>query len=366
MPVRRHSLADCSDQERRALLEEAVQTLAQGRLCVLPTETVYGFAMRTDRPDAVARVRESKGRAEDHGFTWHLADAADAVKHAKVDDPRLQRLFDRYWPGPLTVIAPQVADPAQTVGLRVPAHAFTREVISRVGQALWLTSVNKTGSAPLVDPGQIEQSFGEHLELLVDDGTSPVGMASTIVRCTGPELEILREGILSRNDILTAAATNILFLCTGNTCRSPLAEVLAQRSMAERLGIEPQALLAHGLHFHSSGIAAANGAPASEGSLMCAAELGLDLSAHYSRPLTPRLLAQADHIYCLSNSHLLALLDLTPEVAEKTSLLSVNDHDIADPYGQDLEVYREAREEIAAAVEARVEEWARLAPQTGP
>ncbi|MEC7583020.1 MAG: Sua5/YciO/YrdC/YwlC family protein, partial [Planctomycetota bacterium] len=354
----------CNDQQREALLEEAVGVLARGEACVLPTETVYGFAMRTDVPAAVTRVRELKGRAEDHGFTWHLAKAADAARYANVDDPRLQRLFARYCPGPLTIIAPSADDPAKTVGLRVPAHDFTRQVIDRVGQALWLTSVNKSGDAPLIDPSQIQDRFGDELALLIDDGPSPVGMASTIVRCTGPELEILREGILSRADILSAAATNILFLCTGNTCRSPLAEVLAQHRLADRLGIDPQTLLARGLLFQSSGIAAANGAPASEGSLMCAAELGLDLSRHQSRPLTARLLAQADHIYCLSNSHRLALLDLTPEVAEKTELLSTDGHDIADPYGQSLEVYREAREQIAAAIDARIDEWAKLVPET--
>jgi len=344
------------------LLEQLVVALRAGQLCVLPTETVYGLAVQPDNAAAIARARVLKGRDEQHEFTWHLSCAADASDLARVDDVRVQRLFERYWPGPLTLVLPTVTDQAKTIGLRVPAHDFTRAVIAASGKALLLTSVNKTGAAPLCDAALIERQLEGQIDLLVDDGVSPVGMASTVARCIGPELEILRQGILSSGDVLSAAAANILFVCTGNTCRSPLAEAFARQRMADRLAVASDAVLARGLNFCSSGTATLPGVPASEGSLTGAAELGIDLSAHRSSALTPQLLDQADRIYCLSHSHRLAVLELAPEAADKTMLLHHSGDDISDPFGHDLQTYRAARDEIIRAIDARLGEWSTLLP----
>lgn len=353
MPLQRTPLADA---DRNALLRDIVAALKLGELCVLPTETVYGLAALPTHESAGPRARRWRGLDEDHPLTLHLADTED------VDalDVRLhqgaERLVERYWPGPLTIIVGRGAG-EETLGLRVPSHPFTRELIRAVGEPLWLTSVARTGAAPLTEPDAIEAACGEEVSLLVDDGASPLGAASTVVRADGAELEVLREGILSREEVLNTAADVVLFVCTGNTCRSPLAEHFARRLTAQAMGVNEDRVLARGLRFASAGTAAAYGMGASDGSAEAGAEAGLGLSAHASQPLDLDLCERAVKIYCLSDSHRRALTAQVPGAGDRVELLRPDGEDIADPYGGDLAVYREARDEIAAAVQARAGDW---------
>lgn len=329
--------------------------LRAGELCVLPTETVYGLAVLPSNAGAVARARALKGRAAEQPFTWHIAARADLDGLVAAVPRRTARLVDRYWPGPLTVVLP--AANGQTAGVRLVAHDFTREVIAACGEPLWLSSVNAAGEPPLVDADAIATRFGDAVRLVVDDGPSPLGMASTIVRETGPRLEVLREGILTADEVFRTAADLYVFVCSGNTCRSPLAEALARDLTARTLGIERTQVLAHGLDFRSAGTSALPDLPASEGSIEVAAELELDLRSHGSQPAEPELLRRARGIYCLGQSHLLTILAELPEVGDRLAMLRPDGLDIGDPYGADLRTYRRVRDEIRAAVGARVAGW---------
>ncbi|MBL9076059.1 MAG: Sua5/YciO/YrdC/YwlC family protein [Planctomycetes bacterium] len=352
MPAARIRLRDA---DPTALATDAATRLRRGELLVLPTETVYGLAVLPSHSDAVARARAWKGRAEQQPFTWHVAEARDLQRLAGTLPAGIVRLVDRYWPGPLTVIVP--ARDGGTCGVRLPAHDFTRAVIRAAGEPLWLSSVNRTGAPPLTDPEPIAAAVGDAVTLVVDDGPSPIGTASTIVRATGPRLEVLREGILTTADVLQTAARLVLFVCTGNTCRSPLAEALARDLTARTLGVAPADVLAHGYWFASAGVGAGPGMPASEGSLAAGAEIGLDLSAHESRSLTPELVQRAEQIFCLGRGHQRAILAEMPEAADKVKLLRVDGLDVQDPFGSDLRAYRRVRDEIRAAVGARLPGW---------
>jgi protein-tyrosine phosphatase len=120
--------------------------------------------------------------------------------------------------------------------------------------------------------------------------------------------------------------------------------------------------VARGLWFASAGTGSLDGYPASEGSVLVGAEVGVDLRSHRSRTLTDEMVARAVQLLCLSRSHLDAVVDAAPEAAAKTVMLRPDGRDIADPFGMEPDAYRRARDEIAAAVAARVDEWLRLLP----
>ena len=358
MPARRIELSRSRSQE---VIANTAESLRRGQLVALPTETVYGLAMRPGDANAVAKAQALLGSNRGRPFATYLADASAAEALADVSDPRVGRLCARYWPGPLALWLPSRS--GGTIELCVPAHDFTRAVIRAVGEPVWFAPLKVGNEAPLCDPATIEARFGAQLDLLLDAGPTPLGNTATVVRCTGAELEVLHEGILSRAEILATAASTVLFVCTGNTCRSPLAEVLAREVVANALNLSVGRVAARGLRFQSAGTGTMNGVPASEGSMAAAAEVGLDLTSHSSTQLQKDLALKATRIHCLSNSHLLTLLDLVPEVEDRVSLLRPDNEDIADPYGGNLKTYRPARDQIAAAVTSRLPAWLALLPR---
>ena len=125
----------------------------------------------------------------------------------------------------------------------------------------------------------------------------------------------------------------LLFVCTGNTCRSPMAEALFRKAAAGR-GVGERFCA------RSCGLAASAGAAA-------AAELGADLSEHRSRPATPELLAEADAIYCMSPAHRAAIVSALPQLSGRVFVL---DPPVPDPFGGDLAIYRATARALDAEV----------------
>jgi protein-tyrosine phosphatase len=149
-----------------------------------------------------------------------------------------------------------------------------------------------------------------------------------------------------------------LFVCTGNTCRSPLAEVLCKKRLADRLGCSTDELPSRGFVVLSAGLAAMIGSGAAPEAIAAAQTYGTDLAAHSSRPVTADLISQADYVLAMTQSHLRMLFSYFPESATCARLLSPDGEDITDPLGCDREVYKECARTIWACLETFVEEAA--------
>ena len=152
-------------------------------------------------------------------------------------------------------------------------------------------------------------------------------------------------------------ARSILFVCTGNTCRSPLAEALGKRLLADRLGCAPGELESRGFVVRSAGVAAAPGDAASATAVLVAEEFGADLSAHRSRALTPELLTEATDVIAMTRGHALALELRFPGVGPAPALLGGDGPDLDDPIGGEVDVYRECARTIARHLDRLITEW---------
>ena len=144
---------------------------------------------------------------------------------------------------------------------------------------------------------------------------------------------------------------SILFICTGNTCRSPLAESLCNTKLALSLGCSVENLRERGFIVQSAGLAALPGQPAADEALQVARELDADLSQHCSQLLNEALLRQATHVFVMTQNHQLLLLDYFPDKGPTPRILSPTGADLDDPIGCDLAVYRSCAQAILQALD---------------
>ncbi|MCU0722163.1 MAG: L-threonylcarbamoyladenylate synthase [Planctomycetes bacterium] len=320
----------------------------------LPTETVYGLAADAGNPEALKRLRSAKKRPDGKPFALLLASADGAFRHAAEVPPLAHRLMRAFWPGPLTLVLP--AKGGGTVGLRVPALRLTRDILRLSGRDVAASSANPSGGPEPRDAGEVVAGLGDAVDLVVDAGSVLLGKASTVVAVRRDGHEVLREGVLPRAEVDRHAYTGVLFVCSGNTCRSPMAAALMEQALARRLGTAPEGLAEAGFRVESAGTGGFGGAPASEDAVAAMDEAGADLSGHRSRAVTATLVDEADFVYVMTRRHRNAIHDFSVADPDRIRLADPGGRDVSDPLGGGLEEYRRTRERLRVAVEARAEE----------
>ncbi|WP_193607485.1 L-threonylcarbamoyladenylate synthase [Nocardioides lijunqiniae] len=192
-----------SPDELEAAVSAASVAIQQGRLVVIPTDTVYGVAADAFDADAVKGLLAAKGRGREMPPPV-LVSAASTLDALAVRVPGYARaLVEELWPGPLTLVCHMqtslrwdLGDTRGTVAVRMPDHPVALELLERTGP-LAVSSANRTGMPAATDAEQAEEMLGDAVELVVDAGESPGGEASTIVDVTGTQGRILRRGALS-------------------------------------------------------------------------------------------------------------------------------------------------------------------------
>jgi protein-tyrosine-phosphatase len=258
--------------------------------------------------------------------------------------------------GHLRRLAPpvrQAVAPADFVGLRVPDHRFLLETLQRLPSPLTLTSANRSGQADAVSAEEVVEALGDDVDLVLSDGRSRYAQPSSVVRIQGRELEILRSGVLSEAALRRFASLIVLVVCTGNTCRSPMVQVLLQRRLADAVGCRIEELTDAGLMVISAGLAATPGEAASPAAVEAMQARGLDLSHHESRPVSDVLVRFADVILTMTRSHREAILCQWPEAEDKIGLVCRDGRDVDDPIGGDVAEY----EDCAQQIDAQLPDW---------
>jgi L-threonylcarbamoyladenylate synthase len=190
----------------------AEQLIRSGGLVAIPTETVYGLAADATNPDAVRRLFEVKGRPSDHPLIVHLQSQNQLGDWTEELNEPARILIEASWPGPLTIVVPRASNVLDvvtggraTIGLRVPAHPMTLDLLGRLGVGLAAPSANRFGSVSPTMAQHVLRDLGDHLDptrdAILDGGPCPVGVESTIVDCSCVPPQILRSGGIETEDV---------------------------------------------------------------------------------------------------------------------------------------------------------------------
>ncbi len=353
----------------RDSIHRTVESLAKGHVVAIPTETVYGLAASALSPRAVQRLAEIKGRGSDVPLVLAVRSPEEVLDYVCCWSPLAQRLAKRCLPGPLTLALPiggtdslvsrlpevvrrWILGDGGCVGFRVVDHPVVAQLQQYLRGPLVLTSANLSGQDPPTTGTEVIHSIGDQLPLVLNDGATRYGGASTVVRVIDNDYEILRHGAIDATAMNDFAKPLIVLVCTGNTCRSPMAEGLLKKKLS---GLGPGWASVGVL---SAGVAASEGALASPQAVEVMDSQGIDIACHESRPLSDAIMHRADLVLTMTRGHRAAILAAWPEMSDRIHTVRPDGGDVADPVGGSVELYEQCARQIDESLDRWVERLA--------
>ncbi len=187
---------------------EASQVIQRGGTVAFPTETVYGLGANALNAEAVAKIFMLKERPFFDPLIVHIASVKDIARLSDSDDPRAIELASHFWPGPLTIVLPKskaipdiVTSGLSTVGLRMPANNIALELIRQSGCPIAAPSANKFGKVSPTKATHVLKQIPD-IDYILDGGPTTVGIESTVIALNNDGFNILREGFITREDLL--------------------------------------------------------------------------------------------------------------------------------------------------------------------
>lgn len=314
--------------------------IRQGGLVIFPTETVYGIAADYNNPKAMARLRKVKQRPPDKPFSIHISQKWLISNYTSVKEAAVYKLIDACWPGPLTVIVPSRKE-GETIGIRMPQNNIAIRLVEESRRTVAAPSANVSGKAPPRTCAEALADLDGLVDIAIDGGPAALGVASSVVDFTKGKPEVVRQGSISQEEVdrITGRKT-ILFVCTGNSCRSVMAEYYLKKMLKDRDDVE----------ILSAGTGVFLRATASSETLAVLGKEDIDASGHQSQSLNNILLHKSDLILVMTKAHRSQVLDRCPDVEERVYFLKEFAHeqkghegdlDIPDPIGKSTSAYEE-------------------------
>lgn len=322
------------------------------------TGSMFGMGCRLGSSNAIRKINDLKQRAEKNGFIVLISDIQWLYDNDIEVPLALQPILSQYWPGNLTVVFP-VKEKLESmanngkVAFRVPTDNMLRQMIDYVGEPIISTSVNVSGLPPAENMLEIQKRYGSWFDLGVIPTDTKGSEPSTIIEYIDcdengkpvlPYLKCLRESSIPFYEIKkNFMEPTILFMCTGNICRSPIAEYLFNYySQKQKL---PYMAKSAGL--------LETGALISLNSMQLLAEQGIISDQHYSRKINPEIISSSWLVLTMEQRQKDNIIRNFPESAHKVFTLKEyvgEEGDIADPIGYDLDYYRDIYKQIDEAL----------------